>query len=330
MERELDLDLDNYSAADLLRLFDVSERLEDGEMKRAYRTVLRMHPDKSRLDKRYFLFFSAAYKQLKAVRDIVRGREAEECARRGGARYEADVGAGAGAGAGRGARETDREADRRRERRAREVMEELSPEEFSEWFNRAFEGVRRYDPERDGGHGAWLRAAGEGGGGMAGDRPASVRHMHEAIQQKKERSRALVKHRGYQELRGTAASGLTASGLVDPRQVRAAEKDYSGKSGNLVFTDVKKAYTESVIPVTEADAAPHSRRTLGQVESERGRGVRVPTREESEARLAELRRRANTENVARAHAYAQEMERVREGAARWNSSLYQLHDRVMG
>jgi curved DNA-binding protein CbpA len=305
---DLDLDVNNYSAGDLLRLFSVSPSMTPAEMKRAYRTVLRTHPDKSGMDKKYFLFFSSAYKQLKAVYNIVRLQEREECARRaGGAEYSTEsVGA-----------EGERERERGR-KRAAALRAEMTQEEFSAWFNRAFEEVRLYDPERDGGHGEWLRSAGKGG-----DRapPASVRQMHEEFQRKKEESRALVRHRDYLDLRGSAAGGVAASSLVDPRQVRAAEKDYSGRSGDLVFTDVKKAYTEGVIPVTDADASEYMGRTVGGLEHERGRGVRVPTRAEGEARLAEIRRRENAHNVERAHAYTQEMERIRAAADVWNRNL---------
>ena len=46
----LDLEISNYNLKDLLKLFNISEDLKESEIKEAKRIVLRMHPDKSKLD----------------------------------------------------------------------------------------------------------------------------------------------------------------------------------------------------------------------------------------------------------------------------------------
>ena len=53
----LDLNLDNYSLDDLLSLFKIDNIANQNDMSRAQSIVLKMHPDKSDLDKEYFLFF---------------------------------------------------------------------------------------------------------------------------------------------------------------------------------------------------------------------------------------------------------------------------------
>ena len=61
----LDLELDNYSLEDLYHLFNIpNSTLSEESLKSAKQIVLKMHPDKSRLDSKYFLFFSKAYKRL--------------------------------------------------------------------------------------------------------------------------------------------------------------------------------------------------------------------------------------------------------------------------
>ena len=62
---ELDLDVDNYSLDDLYNLFNISNNnsnqvLDEHSLKGAKQIVLKMHPDKSQLDSKYFLFFSKA------------------------------------------------------------------------------------------------------------------------------------------------------------------------------------------------------------------------------------------------------------------------------
>ena len=63
---ELDLNIDNYTLNDLYNLFNVSY-LDEPSLKTAKQIVLKMHPDKSQLDSKYFLFFSKAYKRLFSI-----------------------------------------------------------------------------------------------------------------------------------------------------------------------------------------------------------------------------------------------------------------------
>ena len=63
-----DLNIDNYSLKDIFRLFSIqSEILDEDVMKQAKKFVLKTHPDKSKLDPKYFLFYSSAYKKLYGV-----------------------------------------------------------------------------------------------------------------------------------------------------------------------------------------------------------------------------------------------------------------------
>ena len=52
----LDLNIDNYSVQDLFNLFNIDSVGEDN-MKHAKQIVHKTHPDKSKLDTKYFLFF---------------------------------------------------------------------------------------------------------------------------------------------------------------------------------------------------------------------------------------------------------------------------------
>lgn len=61
-----DLEIDNYSMEDILKLFKITE-FNENEMKRAKKMVLMSHPDKSQLPSEYFLFYSRAYKLLYSI-----------------------------------------------------------------------------------------------------------------------------------------------------------------------------------------------------------------------------------------------------------------------
>ena len=65
---ELDLNVDNYSLEDLYNLFNIPGGiLNETNLKSAKQIVYKMHPDKCRLDQKYFLFFSKAYKCLFSI-----------------------------------------------------------------------------------------------------------------------------------------------------------------------------------------------------------------------------------------------------------------------
>ena len=64
MDMEVDLDINNYDLVSLLTLFKMPLQFDETDMRKAKKIVLATHPDKSHLDKKYFLFFSKAYKLL--------------------------------------------------------------------------------------------------------------------------------------------------------------------------------------------------------------------------------------------------------------------------
>ena len=63
----LDLNVDNYELKDLLNLFNLPYDFTELDLKNAKNIVLKTHPDKSRLPKEYFLFFSKAYKIIYSI-----------------------------------------------------------------------------------------------------------------------------------------------------------------------------------------------------------------------------------------------------------------------
>jgi len=63
----MDLNLNNYSLQDLLKLFHLPENFDEAELKEARKKVVAVHPDKSGLDKSYFIFFHKAYSLLNTV-----------------------------------------------------------------------------------------------------------------------------------------------------------------------------------------------------------------------------------------------------------------------
>jgi len=59
--KELVLDIHMYSLSEILNLFDLTYDISIEDLKRAKKTVLMTHPDKSGLEPKYFLFFKKAF-----------------------------------------------------------------------------------------------------------------------------------------------------------------------------------------------------------------------------------------------------------------------------
>ncbi|MBI96542.1 hypothetical protein CL656_05300 [bacterium] len=60
----LDLNINNYSIEDIFNLFNISDDYDINSLKAIKRKVLKLHPDKSNMHSKYFLFFKKAYEIL--------------------------------------------------------------------------------------------------------------------------------------------------------------------------------------------------------------------------------------------------------------------------
>ena len=58
------LNIHMYSLAEILNLFDLDYQFDIEGLKRAKKKVLMLHPDKSKLDPEYFLFYKKAYETV--------------------------------------------------------------------------------------------------------------------------------------------------------------------------------------------------------------------------------------------------------------------------
>lgn len=79
---DVNLNLKDYSYTELLNLFKLPPDYTLEELKQAKRIVVAVHPDKSGLDGKYFIFFNKAYQMIVEMNDIkhrkVTAREIEE------------------------------------------------------------------------------------------------------------------------------------------------------------------------------------------------------------------------------------------------------------
>ena len=71
---DIDLNIDNYNLNDFLNLFKLDINFDNEDLKRVKKLVLKIHPDKSGLDKKYFLFYCQAFHILENVSEFKKKR----------------------------------------------------------------------------------------------------------------------------------------------------------------------------------------------------------------------------------------------------------------
>lgn len=210
---EVDLNISNYSLSDILKLFKLEHGLDEAGMKKAKRQVLLMHPDKSNLSKEYFLFFSSAYKLLYKVYEFHQRNNEDTTIRREYTSEHID----------------DQQANR-------EVWSILSKQEnFSEVFNGLFEECIE---DKNDGYGKWFGEEEEY------LQAKTLDEMNSFIAEKKKNLSAMIVFQDIREPGGTHGTSL----------IEEEDMDYqAGLFSVLQYDDLKHAYTETVVPVTEED-----------------------------------------------------------------------------
>lgn len=247
----LDLNIDHYSIDDIISLFKISNKLTSPEMKAAKRIVLMSHPDKSKLDSKYFLFFTKAYKILFSLYTHKNKTcETEGCVER--------------------TRERD---DKDTEVLIDKNLSNLSSStkcdhDFTIWFNKYFEENKEGDDIEDQGYGSWLKEEVHLSSGKS-DGPVSKDQRDDIINREKSALRAVTVYKNIDEMDGHVAEHIGQSSLLSRETV-----EYYGSgifsSNNLCFDDVKHAYTETVIPVTEKDFLDKQKyNSVNQLQNER-------------------------------------------------------------
>ena len=215
----LDLNIHNYDLNDLINLFHVPFHFKEEHLKEAKKIVLKTHPDKSGLDKEYFLFFSQAYKYLLKIHQLRQSSTTTNT-------------------------EYDKDELWNNEHSVLidGKIKTMSQEEYADWFNSTFEKMRLKDESEETGYGDWLKSDDD----LVSETVTNTNQMNEYIQNKKKELRALVVHNDFQDM--NASNGRQFD------LVREIPGSYgSSMFDKLQFEDVRKAHCESVIPVTDED-----------------------------------------------------------------------------
>lgn len=287
-----DLDIDNYNLTDLLFLFRLEYDFNEADLKKAKKMVLKMHPDKSNVDSKYFIFFKKAYNTVEKVYYFKKKKQQNA---------------------------HDMEYSylnnnvKKDEKLLVKKIQGKSVKDFNTWFNKMFEKVRMKDGKLGGGYDEWFRSKED----VTTAKANSLNDFDQIFNNKKKECRDLVVKKDLEE--------MTSQGGYDLDRNRPQNYS-SGVFSRLQYEDLKKAHTETVVPVTHDDYLNKEKySSMEEIKSARSRqNIKPMSKRRSKAMLN--KKNYSSEKVATNLAYdllkqEEEAKRLNE---RWWRNLKQL------
>ena len=288
---DVDLDINNYDLEDILNLFKLNYNFNSNDLKKAKIMALKTHPDKSNLDKKYFLFFSEAYNIVLKIYKFRHKRQQK-------------------------VKNIDYVKEDMEERDKNELVKKLknfkTVNDFNNWFNDVFDKVKLSNDDRDGGYGDWLNSEED----LDKDVAKNVSEFGEIFKRKKETSKTLVKYNGIRDMYVNSGSNLTND------RPDLYQSDVFSK---LKYEDVKQAHTVTVVPVTEDDIDwSKKNESLESYKRSRKELDGPSSLEQSKKYLNEKKIREERVNTSRAYNLYKQDEEIEKSNNKFWSYLKQL------
>jgi hypothetical protein len=283
---DIDLNIENYDLNDLLQLFKLDFDFAPEDLKRVKKTVMQTHPDKSGLDKKYFLFFTSAYKIIFSIHEFRHKSSSKQST------------------------EYTVEKDEEKELLLKKMKNQPN---FNKIFNELFEKHRIKDDENETGYGDWLKS-----NDNMDSRSTTMSQMNASFEQKKREVRELVPFQEIEE----ACRNSSGYDLTRDKPTYYSSSLFS----NLQYEDLKKAHVESVVPVTQEDylCRPKFKNVLEMQEHPEYKDVNPLSLDQANEYLQQRQSYQNKNDVQRAYKLAKQDEVARKANQGWMSGFKQL------
>lgn len=221
----VDLNIDNYSLDDILNLFKIPPNFDENDLKMAKKVVLMTHPDKSKLHPDYFRFYTKAYKVIYSIWEFKNKTKNPN-------NYNTSY------------KENDMYFDAEKKEILNNYLEKngmKKTENFNKWFNKYFDKNRIKSDQYEHGYGDWLKSEED----IEEQQNISQSQLAEEMERKKQKMRSLIVHNGINELN---------SSFIGSELTNEVPQCYSSDLfSNLKYEDLRKAHTETIVPVTIED-----------------------------------------------------------------------------
>lgn len=287
----VELDIEKYDLVDLLNLFKLDYDFDREDLKQAKKIALMTHPDKSGLDKKYFLFFSSAYK---AVYEIYQFRHKIKT------------------------QSTEYKALKDDSPEHKNFLKYIeNKKNFNKWFNKMFEETVVKDEYSNTGYGDWLISNDD-----VDNRSTTMENMANTFERKKRELRAIIPHNEFKEINNSNLCELTNS---------RPETYSSDMFSKLQFEDLKKAHTETVVPVSIDDYNNKRKyKNVNELQQERTIQIRhsLPSYQEHEEQLKRQQLTERKNDTERAYKLIkQDIEVEKKNKKWWGGVLQLMNDR---
>lgn len=287
-----DLNLDNYNLSDILSLFHLKYDFNEHDLKQAKQMVYKMHPDKSKIDNKYFIFFNKAYKTVEKVY-YFKKKKHQNAHNVEYSHLNNNI--------------------KKDEQLLAQRLKGKSVKEFNKWFNTMFEKVKMKEDANNSGYETWFRSDED----VTTEKATSLNDFDRLFHNKKNACRDLIVKKDLEEISTQGGYSLNRN---------KPEHYSSGVFSKLAYEDLKKAHTETVVPVTREDY--YNKEKYGNVQdmkTARARQNVAPISRERSNILLNKQRYSN-EEVATNLAYdlLKQEEEARKVNERWWRNLKQL------
>lgn len=283
---DIDLNIDNYDLNELLNLFKLDFNFSTDDLKRAKLIVLKTHPDKSQLDKKFFLFFLSAYKILLSIHDF---------------RFKSS---------NKQSTKYTIEKDEEKEL----ILDKLKVQpNFNKLFNELFEKHKIHDEDIEHGYGDWMKSDEN-----MDFRTTTMSQMNSSFEQKKREIKDIIPFQEIEEFE-------QSSNLFDLSRDKPTYYS-SSMFSNLQYEDLRKAHVETVVPVTHDDylQRPKFKNVIELQQHPDYKDINPLSLSQANEYLKQRQSYQNKNDVQRAYKLAKQEETSRKANQEWMSGFKQL------
>ena len=296
---DLDLDIRNYNLEDITNLFKIPIVFTETDLRTAKLAVLHTHPDKSKLPKEIFLFFTSAYKILYQIFTFRTGKNRNKKESYSELVAEETV-----------APEEDSM------KLCVDKVKQLSSTEFNKLFNEHYEKCKIRMEEEEG-YEDWYRAD------DANENATSLSSWDQRVTEIDKQKQALRTNLSLVSKSELQCANICGGGENYYMLGQGAPKEHSsGLFSSLQYEDLKKAHTETVIPVTHEDyVASKKFNNVNELQSLRDVHLKSYNYEEALHKKQTEAALAEEDNTHRAFALAKQDEVAEEMNKKFNGSF---------
>ena len=274
-----DLNINNYDLNDLLNLFNIPFDFDNSHLKTCKRRVHMSHPDKSGLDKDYYLFFTKAYNILVNIYNFKHKKHTD----------------------------TNYTVEQVEHEMYDAIKKFTNSDNFLKEFNKLFEENKLSNEFMENGYGDWLKETSD-------KSILELAHLSKQDQLKKIQDLKQKKHQlvNYEHIQEYEDNNGGFSNLTNNKP-----NNYSSHSifSKLQFEDIKQAHETSLIHVLPSDKRKQQYNSIGELKLDRDNHINPLSKTQSIEYLNAKYQIAEQHNTTRAFELAkqsQEAEHIQQ------------------